>query len=60
MLTQYRSERFEWRHGNARWNTCDELFPHVQRLKDLFPEIVPSTDSFEDYEFARLLIDAGW
>ena len=53
-------ELFAWRHGNARWDACEELFPHVSRLKDLFPEIVPSTDSFEDYEFARLLIDAGW
>ncbi|KAJ9613478.1 hypothetical protein H2200_003420 [Cladophialophora chaetospira] len=52
-------EQFAWRHGNARWDACEELYPHVQRLKDLFPEIEPSTDSFEDYEFARLLIDAG-
>jgi hypothetical protein len=53
-------ELFAWRHGNARWDACEELFPHLQRLKDLFAEIVPSSDSFEDYEFARLLIDAGW
>jgi hypothetical protein len=53
-------EMFAWRHGNARWEACEELYPHVQRLKDLYPEIMPSPDSFEDYEFARLLIDAGW
>lgn len=53
-------EMFAWRHGNARWEACEELFSHIQRLKDLFPEIAPSVDSFEDYEFARLLIDAGW
>ncbi|KIX10281.1 uncharacterized protein Z518_01363 [Rhinocladiella mackenziei CBS 650.93] len=53
-------ESLGWRHGIARWEKCDELFPHVQRLKDLFPEVATSIDSFEDYEFARLLIDAGW
>lgn len=53
-------ETLTWRHGNARWAACEELYPHIQRLKDLFPEIAPSVDSFEDYEFAKLLVDAGW
>jgi hypothetical protein len=30
------------------------------RLKTLWPSITPSPDSFDDFEFARLLIDAGW
>ncbi|KAF2092428.1 TPR-like protein, partial [Rhizodiscina lignyota] len=53
-------EVFTWRHGVARWEECEELFPHIERLKTLFPEITPSVDSFEDYQFARLLVDAGW
>lgn len=53
-------EMLAWRHGNARWEACEELFTHVQKLKDMFPEISPSIDTFDDYGFARLLIDAGW
>ncbi|RMZ90251.1 hypothetical protein DV736_g2528, partial [Chaetothyriales sp. CBS 134916] len=52
-------EKFEWRHGNKRWPCCEELITHVQRLKNLFPEIAPS-DTPENFEFARLLVDAGW
>ncbi|KAF2230784.1 hypothetical protein EV356DRAFT_324935 [Viridothelium virens] len=51
---------FRWRHSVDRWSACEELLSHVERLKDLFPEITPSVDSFEDYQFARLLVDAGW
>jgi hypothetical protein len=53
-------QQLTWRHGVARWAKCEELFPHVQRLKTMFPTITPSPDSFEDYEFARLLIDSAW
>ena len=53
-------QQLTWRHGIARWAECEELFPHVQRLKMMFPTITPSPDSFEDYGFARLLIDSGW
>jgi hypothetical protein len=53
-------ERLTWRHGTARWSICEELFPHVQKLKALFPAITPAPDSFDDYGFAKLLIDAGW
>jgi hypothetical protein len=53
-------QELTWRHGVARWGDCEELFPHVQRLKNMFPSITPSPDSFEDYELARLLIDSGW
>tara|TARA_R110002003_G_scaffold248_2_gene17652 strand:- start:58666 stop:60924 length:2259 start_codon:yes stop_codon:yes gene_type:complete len=53
-------QELTWRHGVARWADCEELFPHVQRLKTMYPSITPSPDSFEDYEFARLLIDSGW
>jgi hypothetical protein len=53
-------QEMTWRHSVARWADCEELFPHVQRLKNMFPSITPSPDSFEDYEFARLLIDSGW
>lgn len=53
-------EKFTWRHGVARWTDCEELIPHVQRLKDIFREIAQSVDSIEDYALARLLVDAGW
>jgi hypothetical protein len=54
-------EVFAWRHGVARWTSCEDLFPHVSRLKDLFPQVIQS-DSFsdDDYRFAQLLTDAGW
>jgi len=48
------------RHGVDRWKNCEELFPHIQRLRTIFPSIAPSPDSVDDYAFARLLIDAGW
>jgi hypothetical protein len=54
-------EAFTWRHGVARWTSCEDLFPHVSRLKDLFPQVAPH-DAFsdDDYRFAKLLTDAGW
>ncbi|KAF2656291.1 TPR-like protein [Lophiostoma macrostomum CBS 122681] len=53
-------EQLTWRHGIARWEACEELVPHVQRLKTMYLSLTPSTDSFDEYDFARLLIDAGW
>jgi hypothetical protein len=53
-------QELTWRHGIARWENCEELFPHIQRLKTVFPLITPPPDSFDDYEFAKLLIDSGW
>lgn len=53
-------QELTWRHGVARWADCEELFPHVQRLKTVYPTLTPSPDSCEDYEFAKLLIDSGW
>lgn len=54
-------ELLTWRNRIARWGDCEELFTHVQRLKDLYPEITPSADSLDDsYAFAKLLVDAGW
>lgn len=54
-------EPFAWRHSVARWTMCEDLVPHVSRLKDLFPQVAPSsTFSDDDYRFAKLLTDAGW
>lgn len=54
-------ESFTWRHGVGRWWACEELFPHVLKLKDLGNRTVPSEDDLPgDYGFAKLLIDAGW
>lgn len=59
----WRFENFGWRHDVGRWAACGELFPHVQTLRDLavVDQLFPSTEDWEgDYEFARLLTDAGW
>jgi hypothetical protein len=53
-------ENFTWRHGVARWPVCEEVFPHIAKLKDIFPAIRPSSKTSDDYHFARLLTDAGW
>ena len=53
-------ENFTWRHGIARWPVCEELFPHIARLKDIFPAVVTSAKTSSDYLFARLLTDTGW
>ncbi|KAH7380831.1 hypothetical protein BKA64DRAFT_630742 [Cadophora sp. MPI-SDFR-AT-0126] len=53
-------ENFTWRHGVARWPVCEEVFPHIARLKDIFPAIRPSAQTSDDYHFARLLTDTGW
>lgn len=53
-------ENFTWRHGIARWPVCEELFPHIARLKDIYPAVLPSSDTSNDYLFARILTDAGW
>ncbi|KAK0122810.1 hypothetical protein ONS96_009843 [Cadophora gregata f. sp. sojae] len=53
-------EDFTWRHGVARWPICEEVFPHISRLKDIFPAIHPSAETSDDYHFARLLTDTGW
>jgi hypothetical protein len=52
-------QELTWRHDIIRWATCEQLFPHIQRLKSIYPSISPVPDSFDDFEFARLLIDSG-
>jgi hypothetical protein len=50
-----------WRHSIARWPQCDELIPHVQHLRDLSSQIrISQEDPEGDFDFAKLLIDAGW
>lgn len=54
-------ETFGWRHTVARWRVCEELFPHVLRLKQLAVQAHPKIGSSgDDLEFARLMNDAGW
>ncbi|KAK5107684.1 hypothetical protein LTR62_000919 [Meristemomyces frigidus] len=56
-------ESFGWRHGVERWAICEDLSPHVARLREiadqyqLFPDAIDDTG---DFAFARLLTDAGW
>ncbi|KAF2108477.1 hypothetical protein BDV96DRAFT_652728 [Lophiotrema nucula] len=40
-------EKFGWRHNVARWRKCEELFPHVLRLKVLAADIIPSVPSLD-------------
>ncbi|OCL12400.1 hypothetical protein AOQ84DRAFT_437031 [Glonium stellatum] len=52
---------FTWRHGISRWPTCEDLFPHVIRLRELARPFTADPSNVEgDYEYARLLVDAGW
>jgi len=52
---------FTWRHGISRWPTCEDLFPHVIRLEELARPFTPDPENVEgDYEYAKLLVDAGW
>lgn len=52
---------FTWRHGISRWPTCEDLFPHVIRLKELARPFTPDPENVEgDYDYAKLLVDAGW
>jgi hypothetical protein len=53
-------QEFTRRHGIARWESCENLFPHIQRLKTIHPSVPSFPNSFDDFEFARLLIDSGW
>jgi hypothetical protein len=52
-------QELTWRHGIARWESCENLFPHVQRLKTIHSSVSSFPNSFDDFEFARLLIDSG-
>ena len=54
-------EMFGWRHGVARWRVCEELFPHILRLKDLAGNVQPPMgSSWADFGFIKLMNDAGW
>lgn len=54
-------EPFDWRHSVSKWTDCEPLFPHVSRLKLLYPYIKkPESFSEDEFNFARLLTDAGW
>ncbi|MCJ1382412.1 hypothetical protein MMC17_005525 [Xylographa soralifera] len=50
-----------WQHGVARWILCEELFPHVLRLRQFSQRFVQLDGNYEaKVQFARLLSDAGW
>ena len=54
-------ETFGWRHGVARWRVCEELFPHISRLRDLAGNVQPEMgSSWEDFRFVRIMNDTGW
>jgi len=56
-----------WGHSVARWVVCEELFPHVLRIKASSSRFISSGrelgESLEpetSLELSRLLTDAGW
>lgn len=50
-----------WRHSTERWAACAKLFPHISRLLELVRKYEDQDIiGHEDYEFAKLLTDAGW
>lgn len=50
-----------WQHGVARWAICEDLFPHILRLRKFYARFRPLEGNGEaKYQFARLLNDAGW
>ncbi|KAF2205660.1 hypothetical protein GQ43DRAFT_269423 [Delitschia confertaspora ATCC 74209] len=54
-------EAFGWRHGVARWRRCEELFPHVLRLKSFGASLSVSTDTIDmNIKLCKLMNDAGW
>lgn len=54
-------EAFGWRHGIARWRKCEELFPHVLRLKGLGSDLVTKLESLDiRIAYCKLMNDAGW
>jgi hypothetical protein len=54
-------EAFGYRHNVARWKVCEELFPHILKLKQLAKHVQPPLgSSIDDLEFAKIMTDAGW
>ncbi|KAL8731035.1 MAG: hypothetical protein Q9166_003686 [cf. Caloplaca sp. 2 TL-2023] len=54
-------QEFDWRHGVGRWRKCEQLFPHVLSLEQHRSRLQLPCDNFkEDFQFAKLLTDAGW
>ncbi|KAL8939594.1 MAG: hypothetical protein Q9216_003274 [Gyalolechia sp. 2 TL-2023] len=58
---EYLPVAFDWRHEIGRWRKCVQLVPHVVSLEQHWSCLQLTGDVFEkDFQFARLLIDAGW
>lgn len=53
-------EDFGWRHGVARWRKCDELFPHVLRLRGFGSPIANNLTLETKLDYCKLMNDAGW
>lgn len=54
-------QEFDWRHGIGRWRKCEQLLPHVLSLEQHRSRLRLSCGVFEhDFQFAKLLTDAGW
>ncbi|KAF2133133.1 hypothetical protein P153DRAFT_353544 [Dothidotthia symphoricarpi CBS 119687] len=61
LSAQWPFHTFTWRHGISRWPQCEELFPHIIRLRRHSSNI--HTDEYHLYGaflYARLWCDCGW
>ena len=51
----------DWQHGVARWVICEELFPHILRLRRFTPRYMHvEGERAIKFQLSRLLNDAGW
>ncbi|KAJ8110762.1 hypothetical protein OPT61_g6475 [Boeremia exigua] len=61
LVSAWPFEEFGWRHGVARWRKCDELFPHVLRMKGFGCSIAGELESLATkIKYCKLMNDAGW
>ncbi|KAF2117449.1 hypothetical protein BDV96DRAFT_644867 [Lophiotrema nucula] len=61
LCAQWPFQNFTWRHGTSRWPQCEELFPHIMRLRRIAPSIKTNEyDPYCGFQYARLWCDCGW
>lgn len=61
LVSAWPFEEFGWRHGVTRWRKCDELFPHVLRMKSFGSRIARELESTDTkIRYCKLMNDAGW
>ena len=60
VLLSWHFEGGVWSYDGARYMTCQEVLPHIIRMKNLHSERIQSLTSIEiQTDYCRLIIDAG-